>query len=61
MALSAHETALLNFGRDVLYILEFDTDWSHDTLQVIANSAESFGLAATDDDGMLQIIPADQF
>lgn len=56
MTNTARETALINFGRDVLNELAFADTWSGDTFQAIAELAESHGLATTDDDGMFAVI-----
>lgn len=45
------DNALIEFGRHVLQILEEDPEWNSDTLDRIACSADSHGLARTDGDG----------
>jgi hypothetical protein len=61
MSLSAHETALLNFGRDALAILETDNEWSSDTLAALSESAEAHGLARADEAGLFERVPASEY
>jgi hypothetical protein len=57
MSLSAHETALLNFGREVLEILQADENWSDE----ISLLAEGLDLAEFDDSGLFRVASVGYF
>lgn len=60
MSLSAYETAVLNFGREVLRLMELQDEWGADTLQDISDIAASHNLTEADA-GEFRVVSAARF